>query len=158
MSILKPLAIISALFWAMAATAAGQGAEQEMPLRIVQTAHYRIHTDLDGDLVTDLGQRMDVMYNEYAHRLADLDWSNDPALLEVYLVHTQQRYLHFAGLTAAGTGGVFNASRHLLAAFLDGQGRDTLRRTLQHEALHQFVARAVGRNVPIWVNEGLAQV
>lgn len=152
MAILKRLAIILAMFWAMAATAAGQD------LRIVQTAHYRIHTDLDEELVDDLGQRMDAMYAEYSHRLADLNLEDDPTPLEVYLVHTRERYLHFAGLTLAGTGGSFNASRHLLAAYLDGQGRDALRRTLQHEALHQFVFRAIGRNIPIWVNEGLAQV
>jgi hypothetical protein len=40
---------------------------------------------------------------------------------------------------------------------MDGQ-RDTLRRTLQHEAFHQFAYKAIGPNIPIWLNEGLAQL
>src|SRR5208282_5455503 len=70
----------------------------------------------------------------------------------------KEKYLHIVGLTLAGTGGSFSASRHLLAAFLDGQGRDALRRTLQHEAFHQFASVAIGKNLPTWINEGLAQV
>jgi hypothetical protein len=127
-------------------------------LRIIETAHYRIHTDLDDDLLDDLSRRMDAMYEEYAHRLADFDRPDDSAPFEVYLVHTQEKYLHLAGLTLAGTGGSFNPRRHLLAAFLDGQGRDALRRTLQHEAFHQFASQAIGKTIPIWLNEGLAQI
>jgi Protein of unknown function (DUF1570) len=127
-------------------------------LRVFQTVHYVIHTDLDEDLIADLGKRMDGMYDEYTRRLADFPRPDDTVPFQVYLVHTQARYLHFAGLAVAGTGGSFNPTRRLLAAFLDGQGRDALRRTLQHEAFHQFAADAIGRNLPVWLNEGLAQV
>jgi hypothetical protein len=48
--------------------------------------------------------------------------------------------------------------RDALAAVLEGQGRDALRRTLQHEAFHQFAYTAIGPKLPIWLNEGLAQV
>jgi len=68
------------------------------------------------------------------------------------------KYLHLAGITLAGTSGSFNPTRHLLAAFLDGQGVDALRRTLQHEAFHQFAFEAIGPNLPVWLSEGLAQV
>jgi predicted secreted protein len=50
------------------------------------------------------------------------------------------------------------AGRNLLAAFLEGQGRDALRRTLQHEAFHQFAHNAISPNLPVWLNEGLAQL
>jgi len=127
-------------------------------LRVFETAHYRIHTDLDEDLSDDLAHRMDAMYDEYAHRLADFARTDDSSLLDVYLVHSQEKYLHLVGITMGGTGGSFNAARHLLAAFLDGQGRDALRRTLQHEAFHQFAAITIGKTIPIWLNEGLAQI
>ncbi|MGA2230995.1 MAG: DUF1570 domain-containing protein [Tepidisphaeraceae bacterium] len=127
-------------------------------LRIIQSQHYRIHTDLDEEIVSDLSHRMDAMYDEYARRLADFPRPDDSVPLEAYLVRTKEKYLHLVGLTMAGTGGAFNANRHLLAAFLDGQGADALRRTLQHEAFHQFAFDAIGRNIPIWLNEGLAQV
>jgi hypothetical protein len=45
-----------------------------------------------------------------------------------------------------------------LAAFLEGQGRDALKRTLQHEAFHQFAHNAISPDLPIWLNEGMAQV
>jgi hypothetical protein len=48
-------------------------------------------------------------------------------------------------------------ARNLLAAFLETQGRDGLRRTLQHEAFHQFAFGAISPNLPVWINEGLAQ-
>lgn len=127
-------------------------------LRICQTAHYRIHTDLDDELVTNLSLRMDAMYDEYARRLSEFPRPDDSVPLEAYVVHSKEKYLHLVGLTMAGTGGAFNANRHLLAAFLDGQGADALRRTLQHEAFHQFAAEAIGHNIPIWLNEGLAQL
>jgi uncharacterized protein DUF1570 len=127
-------------------------------LRVFESTHYRIHTDLDSDLSDDLARRLDAMYEEYSRRLADLGRPDDSTPLEVYLVHSQEKYLHLVGLTMGGTAGSFNASRHLLAAFLDGQGRDALRRTLQHEAFHQFAASVIGRNFPVWLNEGLAQV
>ena len=48
-------------------------------------------------------------------------------------------YMRFAGdRLPPNTGGVFIPSRGCLAAYLEGQGRDALRRTLQHEAFHQF--------------------
>ncbi len=48
--------------------------------------------------------------------------------------------------------------RNALAAFLEGQGRDALRRTLQHEAFHQFAYSAINPDLPPWLNEGLATV
>jgi hypothetical protein len=56
------------------------------------------------------------------------------------------------------TGGVFIPSRGCLAAYLEGQGRDALRRTLQHEAFHQFAYNAINPDLPPWLNEGLATV
>jgi|GEM_PF-1207764 len=127
-------------------------------LRIIKTAHYRIHTDLDDNLADDLSRRLDAMYDEYSRRLAEFAPAGDSTPLEAYVVQSKEKYLHIVGLQMAGTGGAFSAQRHLLAAFLDGQGRDALRRTLQHEAFHQFVFKAIGPNVPVWLNEGLAQV
>jgi len=127
-------------------------------LRVFETQHYRIHTDLDDDLAADLGHRMDVMYEEYSRRMAGFQRPDETTPLEVYLVHSREKYLHLVGISLAGTAGAFNPHRKLLASFLDGQGRDSLRRTLQHEAFHQFAYEAIGPNLPIWLNEGLAQI
>ena len=60
----------------------------------------------------------------------------------------------------ANSGGMFvvGPAKTFLASFLEGQGRDALRRTLQHEAFHQFAYSSISHNLPMWVNEGLAQL
>lgn len=126
-------------------------------MRQLQTRHYLIHTDLEVELAEDLGRRMDAMFDEYARRLAGF---NPPPMdrCTVYLFSRREDYARFTGQRFPNSGGVFMPSRNLLAAFLEGQGRDGLRRTLQHEAFHQFAHHAIGPNLPIWLNEGLAQV
>src|SRR6185437_8222678 len=79
-------------------------------------------------------------------------------LFEVYIFQKRADYVRFTEDRFPNTGGVFIPRRKLLAAFLENQGRDGLRRTLQHEAFHQFAFRAIGPELPIWLNEGLAQI
>lgn len=126
--------------------------------RTLDTRHYRIHTDLDAELTRDLAGRMDAMYDEYTRRLSAFKPPADVPPLEVHLFRTQADYLKFTGEQLHNTGGVYIARRNLLAAFLDGQGRDGLRRTLQHEAFHQFAFNVISPNLPVWLNEGMAQL
>jgi hypothetical protein len=126
--------------------------------RTFDTRHYRIRTDLDADFARDLAGRMDAMYDEYARRLSAFKPPDDVPRLEVHLFRTQADYLKFTGERLQNTGGVYIPRRNLLAAFLDGQGRDGLRRTLQHEAFHQFAYNVISPNLPVWLNEGMAQL
>jgi hypothetical protein len=128
------------------------------PLREIKTRHYRIHTDLDRALADDLARRMDGMYDEYSRRLSTFTTGREIPALEVYLFRRQEDYLKFTGEKMRNTGGVFMSGRNLLAAFLEGQGRDALRRTLQHEAFHQFAHTVISPELPVWLNEGMAQV
>jgi hypothetical protein len=123
----------------------------------LDTPHYRIHTDLEPRLAEDLAVRMEAMYSDYAQRLADFDRGTSPKM-EVYLFKQRKDYAAFTNDRFPNTGGVFLPRRNLLAAFLEPQGRDALRRTLQHEAFHQFAFTSIGSNLPVWLNEGLAQV
>jgi hypothetical protein len=126
-------------------------------LRVLQTRHYIIHTDLERAFAQDLGTRMDAMFEDYCRRLAD--FSPDPTRkFEVYLFQRRQDYLDFTKNRVPNTGGVFMPSRDTLAGFLEGQGRDALRRTMQHEAFHQFAYSAISPDLPPWLNEGLATV
>ena len=128
-------------------------------MRDIETRHYRIHTDLDPELARDLTQRLDVMYDAYAHRLRLFNAEDRPVpRFEVYLFRRQEDYLKHTGERRRNTGGVFMSGRNLLASFLGGQGRDALRRTLQHEAFHQFAHAVISPDLPVWLNEGLAQV
>ncbi len=75
----------------------------------------------------------------------------------MFLFQRRDSYMGFTRLGGSNTGGVFVASPFpYLASFLEGQGRDELRRTLQHEAFHHFAYYAISKNIPTWLNEGLA--
>jgi len=126
-------------------------------LDILDTQHYRIHTDLDHQLAQDLGRRMEAMYAQYSTRLSAFSVAGIPRF-EVYIFQHHADYEQLVGDRFDNTGGIFIAHRNILAAFLEGQGRDGLRRTLQHEAFHQFAYSAIGPNLPVWLNEGLAQI
>jgi hypothetical protein len=154
-------ALVLALFLALPAFARAAGNDPLDPgaMRVVLTTHYRIHTDLDPELADDLSRRMDAMYGEYGRRFASFkaDEGERPRL-EAFLFRHQDEYLKFTDEKLKNTGGVYMPHRNLLAAFLDGQGRDGLRRTLQHEAFHQFAFNNISTNLPVWLNEGLAQM
>jgi hypothetical protein len=126
-------------------------------LNILDTQHYRIHTDLDRPLAEDLARRMEAMYAQYSTRLAAFSVAGIPRF-EVYIFEHHADYEQLVGDHFDNTGGIFISRRNILAAFLEGQGRDGLRRTLQHEAFHQFAYTAIGPNLPVWLNEGLAQI
>jgi hypothetical protein len=126
-------------------------------LREINTRHYRLHTDLDDALAQNLGQLLDSMYDEYAQRLAVISGGAAIPRLEVYLFRTQKEYLKFSHGRLRNTGGVFVPDQNLLAAYVEIQGRDGIHRTLQHEAFHQFAFNAISTELPIWLNEGLAQ-
>jgi uncharacterized protein DUF1570 len=126
-------------------------------MRVINTPHYAIHTDLNQHLAEDLAIRMETMYRQYSVRLADFN-PKQPEQFQVYLFQKREDYSALTSDKFPNTGGVFIQKRNLLAAFLEEQGRDGLRRTLQHEAFHQFAASAIGPNMPVWLNEGIAQV
>ena len=150
---LLPLLVLGAL-WAPPAPAAGPP-----NMREIQTRHYRIHTDLDFELANDLAQRLDGMYEAYSWRLRLFNNNGrEMPRFEVYLYQNANDYLALTGQRMKHTGGVFMSGRNLLASFYKGQGRDALRRTLQHEAFHQFAHTVISPNMPVWLNEGLAQV
>jgi hypothetical protein len=126
-------------------------------MRVLTTNHYTIHTDVDPALAQDLAKRMDVMFDEYSRRLVEFHPPQSDRLFDVYIYQHHGEYLHYTQNRFPNTGGVYIANK-ALAAFLEGQGRDALRRTLQHEAFHQFAYSAIGPGLPVWLNEGLAQI
>jgi len=147
---LTAIPVMLLLTLAPAAAQAGQ-------LRTLRSAHYLVHTDLDHRLAEEMAKRLDAMYDEYARRLEQFTMPNPDQKFEVYLFAKRDDYMKLTQNRYPNTGGIFMSGRNLLAAFLEGQGREGLRRALQHEAFHQFTYTAIGPNVPIWLNEGMAQ-
>jgi len=128
------------------------------PLGTIETRHYVVHSDLPSDLTRDLAVRLDAMYDEYARRLVAFSSAATPERFNVYVFSNRKEYAKLTGNRFPNTGGIFISSQNLLAGFIEGQGRDALRRTLQHEAFHQFAYTMISPNLPVWLNEGLAQV
>jgi hypothetical protein len=154
---MKSLALVALLL--ICCAPAALRAQAQPVLRVMETPRYRIHTDLDRRFAEELGRRMDAMYDDYSRRLQDFTPAADTAgKFEVYLFKQRRHYLEFTKNKVPNTGGVFMPARNTLAAFLEGQGRDALRRTLQHEAFHQFAHSLIHPDLPPWVNEGLATV
>ena len=133
-----------------------------VPLRTVDTPHYLIHTDVpaaDAPLVDDLAKRMEAMYDEYDRQLADFHPAAGAARFQVYLFAHRDRFAAFTRVAGPNSGGAFvNGPHPFLATSVDGQDRDELRQTLQHEGFHQFAYFAVSRRLPVWLNEGLAEL
>lgn len=126
-------------------------------LRTLRSVHYLVHTDLERSLAEDLANRLDAMHNEYAQRLVGFGAVDASEKFEVYLFARRDDYMRLTGNRFPNTGGIFMPRRNLLAAYLEDQGCDGLRRSIQHEAFHQFAFAAIGPNVPTWLNEGMAQ-
>jgi hypothetical protein len=126
------------------------------PLEI-QSRHYRILTDLDEPAARDYAKRLDAMYDEYARRLSDFG-KQQKTKFDVYLFKKRSGYLKFTNNRLPNSAGIFIPAQRALAAYEEGQGRGGLRQTLQHEAFHQFAWECISNNLPIWLDEGLAQV
>ncbi|HEX8323709.1 MAG TPA: DUF1570 domain-containing protein [Tepidisphaeraceae bacterium] len=146
---LRPLLAV-----AITLAAAGPVFAQNKPF---QSKHYLIYSDLGEDATKDYARRLDGMYEEYARRLADFSIP-DGQKFQVYLFKKQSDYRRFTGGRLPNSAGIFIPSLHALAGFEESQGRTALRQTLQHEAFHQFAWQAVSQNLPIWLDEGLAQI
>lgn len=115
------------------------------------TRYYVLHTDLGSDAVREATLRMTLMAEEYHARtqgFAGAIRSRQP----FYLFGNPQLYYAAGGVP--GSAGVFTGDR-LMALATENMG-DGVWRVVQHEGFHQFLHAVVGGEIPIWVNEGLA--
>src|SRR5262249_7645351 len=135
--------------------------DRDLPqLRIVQSRHYQIHTDLQPDFADDLARRMDAMFEEYGKRLDDFQPPENAPKLAAYLFSKHDDYTRLTHTEHSG--GIFMSNGRrgssFLAGHLEHEGRDGLRRVLQHEGCHQFTYSAIGPDIPVWLNEGVAEL
>ncbi len=101
-------------FFLLPILAASLGADRPNPgklddasLREVDTHHYQIHTDLEQPLVTDLGIRMDAMYDQYAKAFTQFSQPANAPALPVYLFDKKDKYMAFTDYAGTNTGGLF---------------------------------------------------
>ena len=142
-----------ALLLVVAASASAQ--TKPSALRTYETRYYVIHTDLGRDTAREAELRLTRMAEEYRRRTSEFS-GEIRKKLPFYLFKTEAAY-HAAGGTP-NTAGEYNPNTHTLMAFAgdDGPNLQTWH-AVQHEGFHQFADQVIGKGLPIWANEGLAE-
>ena len=125
-----------------------------LPMAEYQTPYYVIHTDLTGDDLKEAALRMTKMAEEYHARTSAFAGSITQKL-PFYLFTREQDYYNAGG--PEGSAGVFDPNTLTLMAVADLRADQHTWNTVQHEGFHQFAHAVIGGELPIWVNEGLAE-
>jgi len=127
---------------------AGTGPATKPALRRYITPYYVIHTDLDEKMV----RRMTAMGNEYARRIRGFGPKVDQRL-DFYLFSKKTDY-HAAG-GPEGSYGIYDGKKLMAVASKDNTSRSW--HLIQHEGFHQFFGWGMRGEIPVWLNEGLAE-
>jgi hypothetical protein len=148
------LAIILVLpFIALAASARADDRSPPPPaMPGFDTRYYLIYSDLPDDAVREAAVRMTHMAEEYRARTADFS-GQITEKMPFYLFSTAADYYAAGG--RQGTAGFYNGVA--LMAVAGRQFNGGTWHIVQHEGFHQFAAAVISRDLPIWVNEGLAE-
>jgi hypothetical protein len=121
-------------------------------LKTYDTPYYVIHTDLDIEQVREVALRVTHMAEEYHERTKDFAGTINKRL-PFFLFKNREDYLAAGALP--GSAGVFMGSKLMAVA-----GEQLTPRTwhvIQHEGFHQFVSAVIRGDIPVWLNEGLAE-
>lgn len=125
-------------------------------MQIYQTKYYIIHSDLPIDDVKEAVIRMTRMAEEY-HRRTQGFSGEIRERLPFYLFRTADEYYNSGGLP--GTAGVFivDSRGARLMAIAGNETQGSTWHTVQHEGFHQFAHAVIRGELPVWVNEGIAE-
>ncbi len=127
-------------------------------LREIRSDHYIVRTDLEPELAKDMVERLDRMFDEYSRRMQEFLPAEPLPPFKVYLFEKKIDYMKLTGNRVINSGGVFMGGPNILASYLEDQGREQMGKTIQHEGFHQFAYVTVGKVMPIWLNEGMAEL
>ena len=142
------------------ATAEGSAASA-FDLTAYRSHHYLIHTNLTREETVPFGRHMDAVFEQYERRFRGFV-QRELAPMPLYLLRTREDYVAFMAehdIDSSNSGGLFFVTHSLngLATWAESSSRPRTFRVLQHEGFHQFAWNYIGPNLPVWVNEGLAQ-
>jgi hypothetical protein len=117
------------------------------------TRYYIIHTDLDETDAREAAIRMTKMAEEYHARTRD--FSGDiRQRMSFYLFKQPADYYANGGVR--GSAGYFKSGTNELVAMAGDLGPSTWH-IVQHEGFHQFAHFVIRGDLPVWLNEGLAE-
>ena len=145
-------ALVACLAVGTVAVCPGRPARAQAALRTYETKYYVIRTDLGLDVVREAAVRMTAMAVEY-HRRTEGFSGIIRRKLPFFLFANAGDY-HAAG-GPVGTSGVFMGNR--LMAAIGEKPTDYAWQVVQHEGFHQFARAVIRGQIPVWVNEGLAE-
>ncbi|UCE61511.1 MAG: DUF1570 domain-containing protein [Phycisphaerales bacterium] len=149
---IRPRTVDSIVRLFIVCAACAPSAFAQPQLRVHNSTYYTVHTDLDADVVREATVRLTRMAEEYARRTRGFS-RKISVKLPFYLFKEHEDYIAAGGLE--GSNGVFYDDKlmavigHSASAFAWG--------TVQHEGFHQFVRMVIGGEIPVWVNEGMAE-
>lgn len=158
--LLVVLLAIAALAYAPVARAQAQRGPQAS-LDSFRAQTYEVLTDQPRDKIQWIVDHMEAMAAVYLQTFPDFP-VREAKPVRLLLFGTQEAYLGYLAsleIDARNTSGMYFHSRAEagLATYLHGHDRVTMLHVLQHEGFHQFANMRIGENLPIWVNEGLAE-
>lgn len=156
-----PRRILMSLACVVFALGACEGTLRAAEMAQYQSNHYVIQTELPREEAAPFGRHMDAVFAEYSQRFKDFGPRQKPTM-PLYLLKDNESYLRFLGsygINGANTGGMFFVTPKVqgLATFVRGRSMTQTFMVLQHEGFHQFAFHCIGPQLPVWVNEGLAQ-
>jgi hypothetical protein len=104
---------------------------------------------------TQITQELEAAYQDLGERFAR--WPVENGRPRIRVVLYRREGFHAATGIGHWAGGLYDGSVRVPVEELQHARRSDLVRVLRHEIVHAFVAEAGGREVPGWLNEGLAQ-
>lgn len=139
------LGLILIAFLLSATPAAGQ-------LEKYPSRYYILYSDLDEQDVREAELRISRVAEEYDRITSPLGGTINKRL-PFYLFRHKDDYLAAGGLP--NSVGVFTGDK--LMAVAGEKINDHTWKTIQHEGFHQFVRVRLPRDIPVWINEGMAE-
>jgi hypothetical protein len=126
-----------------------------------ETQHYRIRYSGDDDFAANVGRHLEAISAELRRVLPLEPPGADRRALDVRLFRNEREFEAYAAMNGVhGAQAYFSPAQRELVAFMDDRSPDRTFHVLYHEATHQYLRDALGPGVriPIWLDEGLAEV
>ena len=142
---------------AAAVVLGGVAAAQQRPqLKSYRNQYYEIRSDMDPATVREALLRSDLMARAYTRRTEGFA-RRLTARMPLYLFRDPEDYYRAGAVPgSAGSFVVDRDGKGKLLVLAGPQVHPGVWATMQHEGFHQFVHAVIG-DVPVWVNEGLAE-
>ena len=147
--------VVGVVLWAgVAMGQAPTGRTEKKPtpgvMETYETSYYVVNTDLDIWAVREASVRLTAMFETYRERTKDFPGQINRKF-PFYLYGRSQDYYAAGGIP--GSAGQYTGRK--LMAWEGGHG--SVWPVVQHEGFHQFVDAVMQGEIPIWLNEGLAE-